>query len=1053
MLLRIIDQAEAQLIELVLDVNGNTEKFTVPFDASPFYPQFRERLAQYFYDYPVQATKQKQVDMQASADLVQQNIKFGQQLGDALIGEDSEIYRWVRDIGNAGYPHLQVIIESSREQFFDEIWEMLILPESSYVLSAVSGGFVRSFGSSSDSDLSAVNYDLNVTSPVHEALNDDTDNQTSSEPEKPLHILHCVARPSGFDWGCDAFDTAVDMLACEGAVAYHIEYISTVSELERYLSQHTVHIVHMDCPIILDDKNTLSHYYFGAGEQGSIPIEGLAKLLTAHKISTLCLNADYYKAVTPDRFECLDANSGLAQVARKSCAQGLGNVLGLSNRLPSWVCHQVYKTLYLHIVEGLNLAQSVVETRKTLQSQIEISRFSPEAKPFHCWQIIQHYGGQPVQYFREKQYTVSLPEAQGYLKRMHDLHGFEYRFFPPHNFSVATPYLFEIKAQMSQGAAQGLIAGSGRGKTHFCHHLGFYLAQSAEVELACYFNYRQDFYSPDLIKEMLAPLLSCAFDNEASINSALASRRIYFVFDNLLCEGQERHEGAAAVAEFIQHLVTLGHQVLATGDLTQDSYKCFSGVVQPLPTLDALKCQILASAFIAPIREEGGEGGETSKPSPSLQLLPHLQENPFLIRQLMPQVSEQNIEGLITQAEKCLQTDDVVNRYFEWQFEQLSPLWQFFLSQSLTVDSLFLEFLMIACDQTQGFAPWQQLQGLFDEQGQTLASGLELFGGLGFLTRMPQGRVLSSDAKVFLSAVPKTENTQATLLFSQVVLSGLAAVSQHIIKEQNPGLSHNVLANRRACVVHFERLWFAGKYTEFTAAKQSFDQLLTQANLVQDGAAWAHDLLTRTDNVIFNTTFDQLLASGTPDSSVVEAQMAWLKLAQSAVQVDAAQSDAKLIAACERWDVWMRAAIAQGVPKVLPLLQVALTFVEQMYIRCQRWDDCLSLMVCVCEYYRQNQAWHYLIHGLMVQATCQAALGVPSEALIAENAIVESIPYEDAPAGFLAQKMADIVVARLHRGDKAHARTLLDQLRKREDAAPLAKALMQLQQELDHKVH
>ena len=182
MLLRVIDlrggpeEEKDADIKIVLYKDSVTmdlqeKPFTSAYYPSPLSENFRATLEWYFKDY-LQETQAQGMDKEVVAKL----ILLGQHMGDNLLGEDHELIKVKELIEEDGFENLEVHVTSSNPDFFRELWELSVLPESKYMLSSVSKSFVRQITSPNNCLLDTeVNFDLSTDS--------------------PLKIVHLISRP------------------------------------------------------------------------------------------------------------------------------------------------------------------------------------------------------------------------------------------------------------------------------------------------------------------------------------------------------------------------------------------------------------------------------------------------------------------------------------------------------------------------------------------------------------------------------------------------------------------------------------------------------------------------------------------------------------------------------------------------------------------------------------------------------------------------------------------------------------------------------------------
>ena len=233
MLLRIIDRPEQNnensCVEIVFTSDSEEIVFGAEYFPSHLTENFRKTLAWYFNGYLTELPcAHSREGAETDKDVVTKTLSLGQYMGDAMLGEDHELGKVSHIIGKEGFGQLSVIVESARFEFFEELWEALILPDSPYVLSAVCQGFVRYRNHSGQS--------------IAESYSDDKKELQLSK-QAPLTILHLVSRQA-VTAGC-CFDAQQTLLAFDGAVNYEILPFSDWQTVKKRLQDNDkpVHIL------------------------------------------------------------------------------------------------------------------------------------------------------------------------------------------------------------------------------------------------------------------------------------------------------------------------------------------------------------------------------------------------------------------------------------------------------------------------------------------------------------------------------------------------------------------------------------------------------------------------------------------------------------------------------------------------------------------------------------------------------------------------------------------------------------------------------------------
>ncbi|MDE1462561.1 hypothetical protein [Spartinivicinus poritis] len=1039
MQLRIIDRslkdADTCSIQLILETEGWSDSYIIEDYSSPIPQAFHDTLNWYFKDYPQLMTKSPH-----DRGVVEKLINYGQYIGDQCLGEQDEIYRFIAKIDAYKCENLHVRIESSRRQFFNELWEAIIFPEIPYFLAAVTKSFIRQFtDTSSVKDLPDLHYQLEYTPSTTNTLSSlvsDKPTEAATKPtaeNKPLRILHLVYDDDSY--AHHAFNTSLTLSDTQGAIHYEIFPIQQWDQLS--LTSPTpdtgFHIVHIDSPMFIEQGN----YCFGTGsssKESGIKVEKLVSQLVANNIAVLGVDI---------RGDITCTQTALTYISKTAHQQGLGNVIGLRDSVPSWLSAQCFSTFYQMLTTGLNINQAVVETRKSLQKIVDTSVLISEPRPFQYWSLIIHFGGQNVTFFKSGQ-TLSQPDSATILPlASQKLLGFKSEWI-----SSKQPYTSDgqllslIRAWHLQQRALSITGPAGSGKTYLVHRFCLYLTYTQKIDYAFYFDFTEQTYTPATILTMVGPIVGC----DTAVLEKLKSLCCCFVFDGLAIENN------LALTTFINTLLADSHLVIISGTLLEPSYlpTFVNTTISPITQLD----QMILAAFN--LKENKLVGKEINDQWPAL--LATCQNNPFLIKKMIPLLANTSIVKLKNLLQNKIpsikntkvSSPNLVDAFFQWQWETLSEPSQKMLVLCANIEGILLEMIMVACDQKAAFSPAAELMETVGTTGLEFKELLNNWEKAGFITPVAYGRVIDKYSLTFLlSKQPSLSNlnTDSQVLqkiISQVICEGIRIISTHLSQQTNELLLNHLLINRRLWVKHFERLWFSKDYQGFMSVIKPFEQLLQPVQLEQEIVDWLIDLLSRSSPLV----------SDDPSISD-EAKLCWLYIATKALRhpsYQASRHDDSPINTSEKyWRQWFEKHNKTADQQQLALFQQVIYFLEAYYQKYQCWEQCIAVSNQAYKAYYQYQAWLPAITSLKSLVECCSQLGNMEQALSFEEKILHEIPYQEAPPGFKCQQMLHIIMSRLKRQATDLAEALFDEVKSRKDSAPFQKILEALQADIQRQ--
>ncbi|RYG16006.1 MAG: hypothetical protein EOO07_14165, partial [Chitinophagaceae bacterium] len=753
MLLRIIDNRtsneENKDIHIIFEHEGKKDDFFVDSYSSPVTESFSNLLSWYFGLYLQEHEKKD------GSEVVEKLIKYGQYVGDELLGEDHQLIKFKEIIEGVGYHNLKVQIESPDVYFFSDLWEIAILHNSKYVLSSAVNSFVRQFsGADFSKDYAELEYGLHIP-PVSPEIPAFLNGQatTATEPAKnnhqPLRVLYLTSRPASIELpfsSSNSINIDLDSISKKHPIEYELREAVTWEQLQNRLedSNKPIHIFHYDGPVVIVDGSPSILLCDTSGNEVVVDAVSLSKVLTENRVGLLSIDARLYL----DGNKIFPAHLGLAMVAKSAQRNNLGNVIGLGFITDPWTSSECFKSLYREITKGLSLEQAVVETRKVQQKNTESVLMTASPIPFQCWPLLVHYSKQTVNFF------VSAPshsngETSQDMTANRKLYGFRSEMLPPLLNQVSdNKALMLINAvqntQLDESATLVSITGlSGSGKSQLAHIAGFYFAAKDWVDYSFYFDFSSESFLSTDILDMVAPILDVNPGQYEEVEEKLTRIKCCFVFDNLLQSHITQQNDASLHNELhnlISRLVEKRHIVILVSELSQNIQESAGIKIQTSP-MNLIEQKIISSSVLRQY-----DLADVSKIEGFNQLLGTLEGNPWLIKKTIPLLKFTNSRELRIEVDQHINAsarNSKIEQFYEWQWGKLPYVWQQMLVLCADVKGLLLEMIVAAVDQKDLFEPARNLLALFDGDATSkLVDGLNSWESAGFISRFPHGRMV-----------------------------------------------------------------------------------------------------------------------------------------------------------------------------------------------------------------------------------------------------------------------------------------------------------------------
>ncbi|MEW6991541.1 hypothetical protein AADZ91_12725 [Colwelliaceae bacterium 6441] len=1040
MLLRIIDIEKSNSVNIILENDENyiIEEYSIESYSSPTSLNFRKSLSTYFKNYLSNGVNSNNDKID-----VERLISRGKSFGDELLGEDHQLIKVTEIIDENNYQSLDVQIESNRISFFNELWELTILPDSKYFLSTVVRSFIRKLTEQSINEaLPECSYQLNVSSNaddnLSQILNVDQNEQKNKQKtdDKPLNILYVVSRENVKGCGSYAINSSFEAINAGGIINYDIQQFTNSSLLKNRLADKNtpIHILHYDGPIIIE--NGVPSIILGNETKNEyITVKKLSSILAKHKIALLCIDARAYIS-TESKFP----NEWLAMIAKISFQQGLGNIIGLSEIPEPWTSKQCFDSLYGQLSKGHNLAQAVIEARKLLQTDNNTSIASIQAIDSHIWPLLVHYSRQSIQFFKSNQIVDNNLRPK--FSFNDNVFGFRSDMLPPlldqvGDGQVLTLINKMINTPIANEKVINITGEAGSGKTQLAHVTNLYLTEQKHIDYSFYFDFSSQFYSRDDILTMIAPILQLRQEKLSLVLDKLSKYKCSFVFDELEFKANRLSQD---LHDFINKTLSDNHLViiLNKSNPNLNALALFEIKTIPLTTFEQ-KVIATDSLKLSDIPHDKLLKIESS--DEWRHLLPAINGHPWLAKKTPPLLATykaSDIKDMLTSLFNSEEKRSIIEMFYQNQWESFPPIWQKFLLLCSETPGILLEMLMTVIDRKNIFEPAKSLFSIFNETKISFSQGLKLWKTSGFTSQFPHGKVIEQSSINFLKNKRLQENktnddSLIRLFFSQVICEGVRILTQHVIKQPNQNISNNLLVNRNHWAKHFETLWFNHDYRGFMNVKNTFDQLLLQNNLKNESQAWSLNLLER---------------SLCPSKLELEGQVSWLSLAIAAVELNNTKDEDCISDGKKYWLHWFDSVDAISEKHNLVIFNYAAIFLEKTFQNQKDWDKCINLCEKSYNTFHHYKAWNKVINSLASLSKYHYNQGKNEEAVFYENKILTELSYHDYPPDYKIQQMLNILFIRLDNQMIHLAQELLDTISKLDNSEKISNILDEIQCEI-----
>ena len=719
-------------------------------------------------------------------------LNLGRALGNALVDGHYQLLSFGEWLEREGVSALHVSLVSDQAALQALPWELLILPDSPYVLSAASAAFIRAPAGTHPFQEPARALGLHAEQPLG-YLRLDTSAQTT-------------LRASG----------AWAPLGWQGALRHRLAPALCATD-------GTWHIVHWSGALTTRDGST--HLTLDDGMLSARDFVAQARSLGAE---LLLLEPSVGSDAADD-------------IARAALEAGIDNVLIFSE--PSEVGWPSDWVDYLleSVRAGLPLRQAVVETRKRMQRTLLEAR-QAEVEPPHAaqhWHSLRHYSQRDVVFFESAQPLAPFESSEAFAALRRSLFGFDASDLPPHAAELGDRAALASLRMLRAARATVVYAAHGGGVTHTLHRVALLARANGEVERAYYWDFAREAFSSSDLLQMVAGArgeTEPARVSEESVLTTLLSERELWVLDNVdMLPSERQHE----LSDLAARVAAAGGFCLlgAHDPVAHDGLRTFS-----LPALDETECIALAQSCASAALGLGPQ---------LFALLDQLQGNPLLIRRVLAPCTKENLGERLSEARasygRHAERHTALERFHAQRWQQLEPAWQRLLLAWLPFDGLYLQTLMVAVDRPGGerSETGRKLWSALDApDAVSCADALTRLQDAGFVVAAGAGSSIDRSALRFLRAqrAPVLADALETQL-AELVCEGLLRVLGRRGHTPGDALSSHLLANRAVIRQQIETSVRAGNYALGARACLGMHALLSRAQLATEAGAWARSLL------------------------------------------------------------------------------------------------------------------------------------------------------------------------------------------------------------------
>lgn len=974
-------------------------------------------------DYYLTAGVESQLDR--LADLNSKLVQVGHQIGDSWLGETSRIERLSTALLAEGGNQLQVEFVAQNPDFAAECWELAILPEDKFFLATRCQRFVRCFAGVAT--LAPLSLDLQLPPLPEHALHGLTQlplAPSSAAELSLLNILYVTSRPAQANYPfmqTSLLQPAILSAQTADAIRHEIIAGDSLDALTARLKDRSrpVHILHFDGGLVWQDEQP----WFCLNEE-RVSVEAFVGMMTVGSIPVLAIDARECHGVS--------LSFTLAHIARLAVAAGIGNVISTAFVTDPLTSSQCFQLCYQKLLSGLEFGQAVVEARKQLLAMSVTQEQSAPADLSLNWPLLVHYSHQQLSFFQPSATALSdLARPDETLKK---LFGFKSLLLPPLLKMSTDRTAVDVVLALQKTGCVALYGRQGQGKSHASHLSCWYLLHARVAQYGFYFDFNQHLYHEvDMLSMIGSVLAPDSHDDVALCRQRLLQTPCCIVLDNLL-----DHPAHAAT---LFHLVLqcLGQEPDSDPEERSHHYFILTGqqAIDLPGKITPLQCTVFTALEVKSLIQQAALPSNLQSVEPTI-LCQQSHGNPWLVAKMLAGATLVSAEAEDTswQPEDA---DHFKQAFFKRQWLSLNQHHQYLLSLLVQMPDMLLEMLSIGLDRASAQGYFAQLRLLLQPYT-SMAQLLDAWSAQGFCQQFPHGRVLDQDAVHYIQqqsvVVAANVSAAAELELSEAICQGVTLLAAHIAKQPNASISNNLMMNRHHWARQLETLWRHHRYSMFFATRQALLQMMSALGLKDEMRLWTAALLQQEPQLSIGDTTEQ-------------QQISWLVLASEVVQHPDSLAESRYDEAARHWQHWFERT--QPEVEQLALYQQVATFLQCYYEGRQQWQAGLAIVTEVAAVYHSHQAWTRLIGITRTMALYHARLNNLAAALQCEQAVLQQVPFAQAPEGTELQVMADMLLARMERADYAAAKSLLGSLEANPTAEKFTRLIEHVSAELSYQ--